>query len=317
MACLAALAFALTVVAEPARAVIIRGDQGRLTSPPLDTAGKPAKGWQYQGRWKVFLGTPISPRHFITAGHVGGAVGQAFTYNGVNYTTSAMYDDPASDLRIWQVGGRTFPSYAPLYTATAEKGRMSLVYGRGTRRGAEVRVNNALKGWRWGGFDGVQSWGQNAIDGVVTLGTGTGQLLHFDFDRTGAFNEAAVSGGDSGGGLFVKDNGVWKLAGINYGVDGPFSLDGTADTQFLGAMLDTGGLYTKQKGVWKLNPDSAVDTPASGYATRISSNMAWINSVRRPRAALTADASPTIPEPLGLAALALVGAGMLARRRRR
>ncbi len=27
-------------------------------------------GWQYQGEYKTFLGTMISPRHFITAIHI-------------------------------------------------------------------------------------------------------------------------------------------------------------------------------------------------------------------------------------------------------
>ena len=30
-------------------------------------------GWQYQGTWLAYLGTPIAPRYFITAKHVGGS----------------------------------------------------------------------------------------------------------------------------------------------------------------------------------------------------------------------------------------------------
>src|SRR3954447_6242092 len=69
-------------------------------------------GWQYEGRWGSFLGTPISPLHFVTASHVGGSVGQTFSYRGKTYTTKAMYDDPASDLRIWKVDRPFTDAYA-------------------------------------------------------------------------------------------------------------------------------------------------------------------------------------------------------------
>jgi len=48
-------------------------------------------------------------------------------------------------------------------------------------------------------------------------------LLKLTFSRNGLTNEGALSGGDSGGGVFINDSGKWKLAGINYLVDGPFA----------------------------------------------------------------------------------------------
>ena len=58
-----------------------------------------------EGTWGGFLGTPIAPKYFMTAEHVGGAIGQTFVFHGVPYTTTAMYDDPDSDLRIWRICG--------------------------------------------------------------------------------------------------------------------------------------------------------------------------------------------------------------------
>src|SRR6184192_2076488 len=56
-------------------------------------------GWQFEGIWGGFLGTAIATNYFITARHVGGSTGDLFTLNGVQYATTAAYDDPDSELR--------------------------------------------------------------------------------------------------------------------------------------------------------------------------------------------------------------------------
>ncbi|MBM3880854.1 MAG: hypothetical protein FJ387_14245 [Verrucomicrobia bacterium] len=134
------------------------GNPNHNTSAP---AGELAdSGWQYQGRWGVFLGTPIAPRHFITAKHVGGTIGESFYFDGKAYPTVAAFDDPASDLRIWQVAGE-FPRYAPLYTGRDEVGKGLVVFGRGTRRGDPIVIatGHPAEGDRGQGwFDRVKSW---------------------------------------------------------------------------------------------------------------------------------------------------------------
>src|SRR5204862_4490289 len=96
-----------------ARGVILYSSSTRNTAAPTGTLS--TAGWQYQGQFGQFLGTPIAPHYFVTAQHIGGSVGQAFYYGGKTYTTSAAYDDPTTDLRIWHVNG-TFSSFAPMYT---------------------------------------------------------------------------------------------------------------------------------------------------------------------------------------------------------
>src|SRR5262245_1407510 len=95
--CCAALTL---VLASPAEAVLLYKSAQRNTTAPYGSWGGYLvnSGWQWEGNWGNFLGTPISSKHFITAGHVGGWVGQTFTLNGTTYTTTAMYDDPSSDL---------------------------------------------------------------------------------------------------------------------------------------------------------------------------------------------------------------------------
>src|SRR5688572_4516662 len=194
---LLAAAASLLAVAQPAEAVILSRTSTRNTSAPSGTNYN--SGWQFTGNWGSFTGTPISPRHFITAGHVGGGTGQTFSLNGKNYTTSAVYDDPTTDLRIYKITG-TFSSYAPIYTGSYEPGKRAMVFGRGTQRGSEVKKGTTLKGWKWGIQDKVKSWGESGVAGTINGGTGLGNLLRFTFNRQGygaLYHEGALSTGDS------------------------------------------------------------------------------------------------------------------------
>ncbi|HEX9047449.1 MAG TPA: hypothetical protein VF988_10520 [Verrucomicrobiae bacterium] len=305
---------ALGLVTQTSNAVMLygSGDPAYNTTPP--TGALADSGWQYEGYWGGFLGTPIAPQYFIAAHHVGGAVGQTFSFNGVSYTTTAYWDDPNSDLRIWKVDG-TFPTYAPLYSTSDEAGKTLVNIGRGTQRGAAVYVaevdtvyttnvvdlkslgisrktaqtlypsatfkgqtmyvvtsqvvtNQVLKGWEAGAYDGVMRWGQNQV-------CSAGGLLVAAFTGTNGPNEGYLSGGDSSGGVFIQNSsGVWCLAGINYGVDGPFATD-VSSPSFYGAIFDESNLYVSGAYVTA----NGTPQPAYYYASRISSSLTWIKSI--------------------------------------
>lgn len=297
-----------------AHGVILQSSANRNTTEPAGALA--GSGWQYQGTWRGFNGTPISKKYFITAGHVEGDVGTKFRINGRVFTTTAMWDDPASDLRIYSVN-KKFDAWAPIYTGTKEVGKHALVIGRGTQRGAEVRLNNVLKGWEWGGSDGVQSWGLNQIDTILNGDPDEGQLLQFDFDSSGngaIDNEATLSNGDSAGGVFIynKPTKRWELAGINLSVDGPFARTNGGQT-FQAALTDLGGFFY---GSTQVN-DTFVDNPSRFFSTRVSSNLDWINGVLGGKIAASGTAGRNggnVPEPAGM--IALAAAAALLRRRR-
>ena len=92
------------------------GDPSVNTSPP--TGAFANSGWQFEGQFDGFLGTVIAPNYFITAKHIGGSVGDTFTFSGTNYMTTAVFPDPSSDLQIWRVAG-SFPSHAAIYSSVA------------------------------------------------------------------------------------------------------------------------------------------------------------------------------------------------------
>src|SRR2546423_8346892 len=85
-------------IPQTASAIILfsTGDpNANTTSPTGDLANS---GWQYQGTWGSFLGTPIASNYFIAAKHVGNAGGGSFIYNGQTYTVIQEFDHPDSDV---------------------------------------------------------------------------------------------------------------------------------------------------------------------------------------------------------------------------
>lgn len=327
----------LLLATAPGVAVIVPYGSGRNLSPPTGTLAN--AGWQYQAEFAGFLGTPISSKWFITAQHIGGTIGSSVSYNGSSTVTDAVVDVPGTDLRLWRIAG-TFSTWAPMWnpaTDGGEVGKRLFVVGRGTQRGAPViapidgpaapsgggnqvaispdyndpiPAGYELRGWKWGAEDRLRSWGENVVHSVVDGGSTLGPLLYFTFDRDGLLNEAALSAGDSGGAVFVRTfAGQYKLAGINFGVDGPFRETPTSPG-FYAAMFDMGGYYVYENPT-EYFPPSVTDQPAGAYVSSISANRAFINSVIAGTFAGTAD----VPEP-STTALAATSAVLLIRRRR-
>lgn len=273
------------------------GYQTTAPAGPLASAG-----WQFSGHVGSFVGTPISPKHFITAKHTGAALG-TFTYNAVSYTGVSIHDDPNSDLRIVRIA-QTFPTWAPLYTGSSEVGKEAFLVGRGMNVGSQLNVGPNRAGWLWPAitFGHPRTWGTNVIDSIETFDPPYGQTLAFDFNPTGGPTEATLTAGDSGGGLFINDGGTWKLAGVHLSNEFVWSLtDG--GTRFNASVFDGRGLYRYD------NPDYTYIDPSlpnaiggSSYSTRISARMTWINTV--------------IPEPTTLALLPAI-AVLIGRRSKR
>jgi hypothetical protein len=253
------------------------GDPNANTTAP--TGAFANSGWQFEGQFDGFLGTVIAPNYFITAKHIGGTVGDIFTFDGTNYTTTAVFPDPSSDLQIWQVSG-TFPIQAPLYAGSpgSEVNLFLMVFGRGTQRGNSVFVGTPSRqgGWLWGPSDAVERWGTNVV-GSITNDPTYGALLRVPFNNNAGPNEGHLSVGDSGGAVFVYDmtTNRWELAGINLAVDGPFSTSANGANAFDAAMFDTTGLFAQDdQGNWVASPN-----PSAFYATEIAAHRGFIQSV--------------------------------------
>ena len=267
------------LVTAPSKAVILyrTGDPSiNTTAPDGELAGS---GWQYQGYFAGFLGTVIASNYFVTANHIGASVGDVFYFNGNSYTTTAVFRDTASDLAVWQVAG-TFPIQAPLYSSPvgSEVNLRLVVFGRGTQRGNPVFVgtDSHLGGWAWGTYDYVLRWGTNVVGSIFSDPT-YGKLLRAPFDANAGPNEAHLSSGDSGGGVFVLNTSTnrWEFAGVNLLVDGPFSISMDGSNPFNAAMFDTSGLFVQSgQGNWITAPN-----PSALYATEVAARRGFIESV--------------------------------------
>ena len=82
-------------------------DPAANTTAPTGTLAN--SGWQYEGIFGDYLGTPIAPHFFITAQHIG-PNSDKLVYRGADYTIVNSFDDPGTDLRIFQVS-QTFTSF--------------------------------------------------------------------------------------------------------------------------------------------------------------------------------------------------------------
>ena len=281
--------------AATASALVIHSGNNNNTPPGVPLAGS---GWQYQGDWGSALGTTIGPHHFISATHLAAldpinvGIGKTFTFNGTPYTTIAVFDDPGSDLSIWEVSG-TFPTYAELYPHSDESGKDLVVFGRGRSRDAVVSDGSEDKGWDWKLYDGVQRWGTNTVSGVGLIGSIP--VIAADFNDLPGTEETHLASWDSGGGVFIQDaadGNTWKLAGVNYTSECCFFNTTGSGTGFPASLYDAGGMYfgPTNAGPWSLIADEAEDLPTSWFASRVSERLDWIESV-------------VVPEPSGVVLL--------------
>jgi len=256
----------------PARAVLFKstGDPAYNTTAPGGALTN--SGWQYEGQFGGFLATPIAPRFFLAAQHIGAY--PTFSFNNVTYNATNYFDCPNTDLRIFVVD-QTFASWAPLYTNKNEAGKHCVLIGRGTERGDPIVSRNVTNGWKWGSDTQVQRWGENDVQTNVS-DPDLGDFLYCAFDRSGNSNECDLSVGDSGGAMFIQESGVWKLAGIHYGVDGPFSDNSSGSNSFIAAFLNAAGYYYDDGSGWSL---ISFPTPTGSYSSRVSAHIDWILSV--------------------------------------
>lgn len=216
-------------------------DSNTATSPWAGVGAVTVKG-------NVFSGALIDNQHVLTAAHivggqtpgnvsftlnVGGNLSHTFNASAINifpgYTGTApgpggvWYDDLAIITLSAPVPG-VVPVYG-LYGGPLTNQTIILVgYGSG---------GDGVNGATISGNASTKRVGQNRVDQLFVDDDGkTGdEVFVFDFDGPDASSnvfgpntppnltlgptvEAQYAGGDSGGPVFVEDNGVWKIAGI-------------------------------------------------------------------------------------------------------
>lgn len=271
-------------IAGPAHAIITHpGDE--LLEANLPAGFNP----DWVGRWASSgSAVAVGPEHILATVHQGGGLGTSVTFGGVTY--KVVEQTPLnSDLRLLKIAHTddtpaSLNAYVPVYSGTGETGLGFIIGGYGRGRGDDLINDNAIVyGYEWASEGNTtRRWGINVIAGFAT-DSGIEHLVA-DFDGPGAptavQHEAIAAEYDSGGGWFILDGGVWKLAGLTRGVT---QHPGTPDP------------------AWFRDPVTGSPAPDVMFAMRLSPYADVINQI--------------IPEPAGLTLLA--GAGLLMLRRRR
>jgi len=190
------------------------------------------------GKVGTASGTLIAPNWVVTAGHVGIA---NFTIGGTTYAAAEMIKHPqflanGSDvgygydiavIRLSTPVAGIAPM--PIYIGNSELGALLSITGYGeTGVGSTGQSSNP----------GTLRGGTNVADAILSFENGPGgqlgaqdSVIVSDFDPlasrdpSGSFNtlgsrdatelEYHVAIGDSGGGVFLQENGTWYLAGVN------------------------------------------------------------------------------------------------------
>ncbi len=282
---MASLAF---LAAPPASGVIVLGDgDPNVNAFDVNPPAGPLRnsGGQFQGYFGGFAATPIGPHHFIAASHIGQPVGSVFTFRGINYTALNPSSVTGSDFLIWQVN-ETFPIWAPLFIGGGpvgpydpmvpdppgfETGRPLVAWGNGRKRGTAI-TGETFQGWPWGEADFRLRWGVNVVaDTVRDSGGFHGSYVHATFDAAGGLGdfECHLAEFDSSGAMFIREAGVWKLAGIHYAVD-TYYLDQTGPGTLTAFLFDARGLWEDVSGGGRSPIAGSAPVPSGFYSTRIS-----------------------------------------------
>lgn len=227
------LLFAISLVF-PVVAVhaIIVEDYTIAEAPPTDLNDPDWDlNWDYVYHYKKSSGVAIAPNWLLTAAHVaddnepssivstiGTHIQQEILFHSPNHDPD--HADKA-DLALVRFDP-AFPGHYPLYngafpTNTADR-LVTILVGFGRTGTVQTSFYNEISSG-----SGTKRWGSQKIDGLMTAGynaggfTGgtTNQGVYMTFSLGDTPYEAGVGVNDSGGGTFVKDDGVWKLAGIN------------------------------------------------------------------------------------------------------
>ncbi len=205
------LGWALLLCAVPAWGIALFGGDhaANQTNPPNGAPWKHVANLGAQQASGIYLGK----RFILTANHIAVQDLTPVLLNGVTYQRDTSFPDTRignDDIRIFRISGNPGLPAMPLIAKTEQEfKRKATVVGWGFGTGTEI----ANQGWQRNSVR-VRRWGTNTTLGRY-IDTADGLRLATTFDAGIGSNETSLMLGDSGGGLFIKYKGKWKLAGVS------------------------------------------------------------------------------------------------------
>ena len=260
-------ALLLPLLAAPsANALILYGSEKRNTTAP--TGAFANSGWDDAGFIGGFNANndfiinnctwPVSSNWAMRAYHTTGDGTGDIYMDGVPHHIVQTVHLAGTDVAMSQVD-TPFPRYASLYQGSATPGANEMIFGSGFNEKDQpiyTPGTNQIGGWTFKNGSNPYSWGRNQVSDTVdvAIGANTTNTLYATFDKptlddgspnpmsVGA-DEAMAGFGDSAGGVFLQQDGQWKLAGVIYAIDSGVYYDANGNTPNFGAIFDARGLY--------------------------------------------------------------------------
>ena len=173
--------------------------------------------WNYVYNYNGSSAVAVGGSWLLTAAHVADDGNGSVSADGTTYYPLETVYHTEADLALVRLD-KAFPGFYPLYIGgLVDDPKLEvLLVGYGTM--------GTVRDFSWtdnGSGRGIKRWGSQEIDRTETFHYQVGSILRkssgfwMDFNLVNTMYEAGVGEGDSGGGAFYNDEGVWKLAGIN------------------------------------------------------------------------------------------------------
>ncbi len=159
----------------------------------------------------------VAPNWILTASHVADYGGSGtLIINGTNYFKKEIIYHGTADIALIRYD-KTFPGYYGMHSGSSLLNSSAILVGYGFT-GTVTKIIGQYYFTDSGSGRGTKRWGSNKISSIEAWAysippafSNSGFVMKFDAAGT----EAGVGIYDSGGGTFVQEAGVWKLAGIN------------------------------------------------------------------------------------------------------
>ena len=230
--CLLLVILAITVAASPSLAIPVTSatQTTQETNPNQESSNDWDLDWSYAYKFRGSSSAAIASHWILTAAHVADdSASGIITIGGTTYTPqeTRYYDgtssgstnpnDATRDLALVRFDN-AFPGYYNYATGTSYVHDDVILVGYGY----DGTVTQSATSGSWTqGSDRDKRWGTNNIDSLVSVPAGYGAYAHFVMSISGTNGprntpyETGLNVYDSGGPLFVNDNGEWIVAGIN------------------------------------------------------------------------------------------------------
>lgn len=195
-------------------AIVVQDYSVAESAPTNEASGSWDLDWSYVYNYKNSSSCAVGEYWILTAAHVADdPPSGTLTIGGTSYYEQEVFTHSSADLALVRYD-KPFPGVYPLYAGSLFLGEEMIMVGFGNT-GTVTDAKGSLQDSYTdsGSGRGTKRWGTQTYTAPDIVGSSIG--FQMGFRVGGTPYEAGVGIYDSGGGTFVDDGAIWKLAGIN------------------------------------------------------------------------------------------------------